>query len=69
MLRGNLRRRAPPPSSPPSSWLLSLTLALMNRGTTGVLGGSLLESPPSSSTPAPKPHPPPAPKGPNVPTN
>ena len=49
--------------------LLSLTLALMNRGTTGVAGRSLLESPPSSSTPAPQPPPPPAPKGPAVPTN
>jgi preprotein translocase subunit SecG len=50
--------------------LLSLTLALMNRGTTGVAGRSLLESPPSSSsTPAPQPPPPAAPKGPAVPTN
>jgi preprotein translocase subunit SecG len=49
--------------------VLSLTLALMNRGTTGVAGRSLLESSPSSSTPAPQPAPPPAPKAPAVPTN
>jgi preprotein translocase subunit SecG len=61
--------------------VLSLTLALMNRGTTGV-GGSLMDSqPPASapgpggttpSTPAPTtqaPAPPAAPKGPSVPTN
>jgi preprotein translocase subunit SecG len=62
---------------------LSLTLALMNRGTTGV-GGSLLEAPSQGSTPtpgrvlpagppptsqAPAPAPPAAPKGPAVPTN
>jgi preprotein translocase subunit SecG len=59
---------------------LSLTLALMNRGTTGV-GGSLLEAPPPASAPAPagtnSPPPSPttqapapaAPKGPAVPTN
>jgi preprotein translocase subunit SecG len=51
---------------------LSLVLALMNRGTSGV-GGSLLENPspataPAPTTPAPAP-PPPAPKGPSVPTN
>ena len=60
--------------------LLSLTLALMNRGTTGV-GGSLLEAPPPASSPAtggalpaaPAPATqapaPAAPKGPAVPTN
>jgi preprotein translocase subunit SecG len=50
---------------------LSLTLALLNRGTTGV-GRSLLENPPPASTPAPStpaPSPPPAPKGPSVPSN
>jgi preprotein translocase subunit SecG len=56
---------------------LSLTLALMNRGTTGV-GGSLLESPAPAATPAPGGTPPPAtqapalpaaPKSPSVPTN
>jgi preprotein translocase subunit SecG len=44
---------------------LSLTLALLNRGTTGV-GGSILNNPAPSSTPAPAPV---APKGPSVPTN
>jgi preprotein translocase subunit SecG len=56
--------------------VLSLTLALMNRGTTGV-GRSLLEGPlpasaPASTgqVPAPAPAPAPAaPKGPAVPTN
>ena len=61
--------------------LLSLTLALMNRGTTGV-GGSLLENPPPASAPgpagalpaappasAPAPAAPAPPKGPAVPTN
>jgi preprotein translocase subunit SecG len=50
---------------------LSLTLALMNRGTTGV-GRSLLGNPPPASAPAPAtpaPAPPPTPKGPSVPTN
>lgn len=53
---------------------LSLTLALMNRGTTGI-GRSLLEGPPPASAPAPAsevpaPAPSPAaPKGPAVPTN
>ncbi|HEY7576083.1 MAG TPA: preprotein translocase subunit SecG [Acetobacteraceae bacterium] len=50
---------------------LSLTLALLNRGTTGV-GRSLLENPPPASAPAPSaptPAPPSAPKGPSVPTN
>jgi preprotein translocase subunit SecG len=51
---------------------LSLALALMNRGTTGV-GGSLLENPPPATAPAPTTSaptpPPPAPKGPSVPTN
>ena len=50
---------------------LSLALALMNRGTTGV-GGSLLDTPPPASAPAPAtpaPAPPAQPKGPSVPTN
>jgi preprotein translocase subunit SecG len=50
---------------------LSLTLALLNRGTSGV-GRSLLENPPPASAPAPSapaPTPPPAPKGPSVPSN
>ena len=50
---------------------LSLTLALLNRGTTGV-GGSLLETPAPATAPAPAtpaPAPPAAPKGPSVPTN
>ena len=47
--------------------LLSLTLALMNRGTSGV-AGSLLGSPPASA-PAPAPPAPEPPKGPAVPTN
>ena len=47
--------------------LLSLTLALMNRGTSGV-GGSLLANPPPVSTPA-APAPPAPPKGPTVPNN
>jgi preprotein translocase subunit SecG len=55
--------------------VLSLTLALLNRGTGGV-GASILDNPPpASSTAAPAPGtpatpaPPPAPKGPSVPTN
>ena len=61
--------------------VLSLALALMNRGTTGV-GGSLLEAPSPASTPGPAgalpaapapsvpaPAPPAPPKGPAVPTN
>jgi preprotein translocase subunit SecG len=50
--------------------LLSLTLALMNRGTLGS-SRSLLESPPASapSPGATLPVAPPAPKGPTVPTN
>lgn len=48
---------------------LSLTLALMNRGTTGVGGGGgLLANPPPVSAPA-TPAPPPPPKGPTVPNN
>jgi preprotein translocase subunit SecG len=50
---------------------LSLTLALLNRGTTGV-GGSLLESPAPATVPAPAtpaPAQPAARKGPSVPTN
>jgi preprotein translocase subunit SecG len=49
---------------------LSLTLALMNRGTSGVAGGLLANPPPAASAPAmPAPAAPPAPKGPSVPTN
>ena len=49
---------------------LSLTLALMNRGTTGVGGGGglLANPPPASSAPA-TPAAPPPPKGPSVPNN
>jgi preprotein translocase subunit SecG len=47
---------------------LSLTLALMNHGTTGVAGGLLGSPPPESTAPA-TPAPPPPPKGPSVPTN
>ncbi len=48
---------------------LSLTLALLNRGTTGVAGG-LLENPPPASAPATQaPVLPAPPKGPAVPTN
>ena len=57
---------------------LSLTLALMNRGTTGVAGG-LLEAPPPASAPGPgapaapapatQPPAPAQPKGPAVPSN
>jgi preprotein translocase subunit SecG len=50
---------------------LSLTLALLNKGTTGV-GSSILDNPPpaSSTTTAPAtPATPPAPKAPSVPTN
>ena len=46
---------------------LSLTLALMNRGTTGVAGRSVLEGPPSSSTPAAPAGPPSRAKGPRRP--
>jgi len=61
--------------------VLSLILAMLNHGTTGV-GGSLLENPAPASAPAPNealpsapapttqaPAPPAAPKGPSVPTN
>ena len=51
--------------------LLSLTLALLNRGTTGV-AGSLLEGPPPAAAPGPTgqaPAQPTAPAGPAVPTN
>jgi preprotein translocase subunit SecG len=52
--------------------VLSLTLALLNKGTTGV-GSSILDNPPPASstttgTPA-TPATPPAPKAPSVPTN
>ena len=47
---------------------LSLALALMNRGTTGV-GRSILDTPPAATAPAPaKPAAPAAPAAPNVPT-
>jgi preprotein translocase subunit SecG len=50
--------------------VLSLTLALMNRGTSGV-GGSLLANPPPASAPATPAAPvaPALPKGPTVPNN
>jgi len=51
--------------------LLSLALALMNRGTHNV-GRSLLDAPPPASAPAttaPAPAPPVQPSGPTVPTN
>jgi preprotein translocase subunit SecG len=49
---------------------LSLTLALMNRGTSGVGGaGGLLASPPPATSAPATPAPPPPPKGPTVPTN
>jgi preprotein translocase subunit SecG len=49
---------------------LSLALALMNRGTSGVGGaGGLLASPPPASSAPATPAPPPPPKGPSVPTN
>ncbi len=44
---------------------LSLALALMNRGTTGVSGSLLANPPPASTAPAA----PPAPKLPSAPTN
>jgi preprotein translocase subunit SecG len=44
---------------------LSLTLALLNRGTTGVAGSLLANPPPAATAPAP----PPAPKAPSAPTN
>ena len=48
--------------------VLSLTLALMNRGTTGV-AGSLMEAPASAPALPATPAAPPAPTGPSVPTN
>ena len=45
---------------------LSLTLALLNRGTTGVAGSILGGPPPAATTPALPPAPP---KGPSAPTN
>jgi preprotein translocase subunit SecG len=52
--------------------LLSLTLALLNKGTGGV-GASILDNPPAppaaTAPAAAKPAEPPAPKGPAVPTN
>ena len=47
---------------------LSLTLALMNRGTSGV-GTSILDNPPPTSSAPATPVTPPAPKAPSVPTN
>jgi len=47
---------------------LSLALALMNRGTTGV-AGSLLANPPPATAPATAPAMPVAPKAPSAPTN
>ena len=44
---------------------LSLTLALMNRGTSGVAGSLLANPPPATILPAA----PPPPKGPSAPTN
>jgi preprotein translocase subunit SecG len=48
--------------------LLSLTLALLNRGTVGA-GRSLLEGPPPATSTAPIPPTPAQPKGPTVPSN
>ncbi len=50
---------------------LSLTLALLNRGTSGVGGGSILDVPPlpATTTPAATAPAAPAPAGPAVPTN
>ena len=47
---------------------LSLTLALLNRGTSGTTTRSILDAPAPASTTAPPP-PPPAPAGPSAPTN
>jgi len=47
--------------------LLSLTLALLDRGTSATPGRSLLDTPAPTSTPAPPP--PAAPSGPSAPTN
>ena len=44
---------------------LSLILALMNHGTTGVAGSLLANPPPATTAPTP----PPAPKAPSAPTN
>jgi preprotein translocase subunit SecG len=46
---------------------LSLTLALLDRGTSAAPGRSILEAPASAPTPAPPP--PAAPSGPSAPTN
>jgi preprotein translocase subunit SecG len=46
---------------------LSLTLALMDRGTSAAPGRSILEAPAPASTPTPPP--PAAPSGPSAPTN
>jgi len=46
---------------------LSLTLALLNRGTSGSVTRSILDTPAPASTTAPPPPPPPA--GPSAPTN
>ena len=47
---------------------LSLTLALLNRGTSGTTTRSILDAPAPASTTAPPP-PPPAPAGPSAPKN
>jgi preprotein translocase subunit SecG len=47
---------------------LSLTLALINRGTSGAATRSILDTTPPASTTAPPP-PPPKPAGPSAPTN
>ena len=53
-------------------FVLSLTLALLNRGAGGV-GGTLLDNPPPApaplAAPAPDSAPPPPPRAPSVPTN
>jgi preprotein translocase subunit SecG len=51
---------------------LSLTLALLNRGTSGATTRSILDTPAPASTTTPStkaPLPPPAPAGPSAPTN
>jgi preprotein translocase subunit SecG len=48
---------------------LSLTLALLDRGTSAAPGRSILDTPAPASTTAPSPPPPAAPPGPSAPTN
>jgi preprotein translocase subunit SecG len=48
---------------------LSLTLALLNRGTSGATTRSILDTPAPASNTAPAPPPPKAPSGPSAPTN